>query len=419
MDSLAWFVVGGLLHRLQRLLLFPLQYQYNLDLIDYPGNSKLPACVLAYLSDLISGLQNAYTQLPTSIRDRIDSALQHTVFDFPEVLVTAVLASIVVIVSMGSWGRRIGGWGGRFSPFAGGSNGYPPQVTDDDFSYITHDDLAAHQRTFDPHTATRPSPRASLGPDIIILRHKKATYPLHFPAYSIDDGVLTVGALRAQAAKEAGADDVRRVKLVYKGRALKDDLRPCREEGLKVESEVFCVVSDPVVDAESSSESDNDELGMPLPEDGSAPSKRKRVRNKKKKSGKRSGGSSSTGTSTPNLAPPIDPFQASGTSRPTTPSVPPPQAPKTALEKLAEISSQFHTKFVPQCVQYASNPPSDPSKMDFEHKKLSEMILAQVLLKLDAVETEGDPDARQMRKDLVKETQAILSKLDAIRDGRA
>ncbi|KAI9750953.1 MAG: hypothetical protein M1835_001302 [Candelina submexicana] len=371
--------------------------------------ARVPQSAHSYLSKLTNG----YFPLPKLTREYIFDHTQ-TISNQPfEVLACYFLLLIVAAVSMSGWGRPFRGWGGRFSPFTGGSSQFPPHVTDNDFSYITNEDIDTHL-PYDPNPPpSRPvdSYDSRIGPDVILLKHRNNIYPLHFPTYSIDDKRLTVGELRDEAAKAAQISDPRRVKLLYKGRILKDDTNTCKAEDLKVNSEILCIISDPLANGEEESDSGEDELGMAQADDGT-PAKRKRIRHRKKKS-RKSGTTTPDSGSGPNLAPPTS--AAGATSRPTTPNLPPAQVvPKTPLEKLAEISSTFHTQFVPQCVQFTNNPPSDPAKRDYEHKKLGEMILAQVLLKLDAVETEGDADARQRRKDLVKETQAVLNSLDAV-----
>jgi len=79
-------------------------------------------------------------------------------------------------------------------------------------------------------------------PDVLILKHKGSTYIFKFPPSSIADGSLLVGDLRQQAAKEFGVEDASRVSLVYRGKSLKYDTRACREEGLRLRSELLCVI---------------------------------------------------------------------------------------------------------------------------------------------------------------------------------
>ena len=86
--------------------------------------------------------------------------------------------------------------------------------------------------------------------------------------------------------------------------------------------------------------------------------------------------------------------------------------PSTPLGQLSAVAHTFRADLLPQCLAFEAHPPTDTSKREFEHRRLTETVLAQVLLKLDAVETDGDAEARKMRKELVKECQGVLGRLD-------
>ncbi|KAL8709182.1 MAG: hypothetical protein Q9220_006062 [cf. Caloplaca sp. 1 TL-2023] len=354
---------------------------------------------------------------------------------------------------MSSWGRFFPS-GGRYSPFAATPSQAPPQVTEADYHYLGPDDIEIppqHSRNDSygfpsssassaPHRITRAD---SNTPDILVLKHRSTTYPLHFPAYAIADGDITVGEIRHLAAHETKTDDHHRIKLLYKGKILRDDARPCRDEGLKQNSEIMCVVSEAAAQLQqSSSSASEDEMiengiggggGPRIDVDGTIIDD-SRPRERSRRKGHRGGRTkkkpiptpkdSSTYLSPPNELPPTSTTGRTHSPAPTTnaraPSpAPPPQnlgklTPRATLEHLA---LRFHTEFVPACNNFTAYPPSDPKVRDFEYKKLSETILAQIILKLDAVETEGDEGLRAKRKELVRETQGVLGRLDLVGKG--
>lgn len=395
-----------------------------------PLYKSFPASLRSHLTSSATSLQ---ASLPHPILEQATSILANTT---PETLLAILLPVLIFFFTMSSWGTRF--WpSGRYSPF-GSAAGHPaPTVTEDDYQYLGPDDIVdpPRQSSYGFPSSGRNATRtdgAGLSPDILVLKHRGTTYPLHFPAYAIADGHLRVGELRRLAAKETKTDNPRRIKLLYKGKVLKDDSRSCKEEGLKQNSELMCVISEALPpglrDEDGSSESaDEDEMlqngiggGPRIDVDGSIRGE-SRTKRKGHRGGRRKKGGSGVSTPTERhsgfLAPegPSSNYSSGGsTTRSHSPNPPQPSKSQTPSEKLEGISRNFHTQFVPKCVQFMNNPPSDSKARDLEYKKLSETILAQIILKCDAVETDGDEGLRARRKELVRETQAMLNSLDAV-----
>ena len=99
--------------------------------------------------------------------------------------------------------------------------------------------LVSHERKFEMDSEDE---QGNLEPDIILVRHQGSIYGSKFPAFSIAEGSLLVGQVRQQVAKDFGIEDANRVVLIFKGRSLKIDSLTCYEEGLKMRSEVLCVI---------------------------------------------------------------------------------------------------------------------------------------------------------------------------------
>lgn len=324
-------------------------------------------------------------------------------------LLTAVLCVVLSIAIMSSWRNPLGNF------FKGSRT---PQVSERDFSYVNPDEVDDQQDS-------------DKQPDILLLKHRGVTHPLHFQAYAIDDGKLTVGKLRQHAAQATGSSDADRVKLLYKGKLLKDNSKPCKMEGLKQQSEVLCVVSE--VSAASSENSNSNDEAEDInttfirqnepnnPRDSETTlssnnsdnttsatatnSKSKRRRNNKKNKPKRPAEDQSTkpvnttgSTSTSALPPPA----------PNLNSIPSP------LDKVNALRAYFQTELFPLYQRFVSNPPADTKARDTEYRKVNVSIVDQVFLKADGIESEGNSDVRDARRALIKEAQACLTELDRI-----
>lgn len=101
-------------------------------------------------------------------------------------------------------------------------------------------------------------------------------------------------------------------------------------------------------------------------------------------------------------------------------SVPPPTNdlpradPSTPLGKMQALQSKFRTHWLPQCTKFIMSPPSDESVRQKEFLVLSESVMAQIVLKADDIDVEGNNDARNVRRNMVQEAQQVLKELDVV-----
>ncbi|KAL4919296.1 hypothetical protein BDW62DRAFT_42880 [Aspergillus aurantiobrunneus] len=292
-------------------------------------------------------------------------------------------------------------------------------TTERPYTYLTPDDIVdPPARAYDNNTYGRRDEDDS-EPDKLLLNHRKVAYELHFPPYSINDGTLSIGQLRQSAAEVTHTADPDRIKLLYKGKLLDDDSLPCRVEGLKQQSEILCVVSEVQPGARtptnvSEAERTSGEAPRPPPQNipEIAPNKSKRKKRGKGKKKKPAASADSDDEESASPAQPPRPTSSAGRS-----TLPPP-APNlktfsTPLEQVYGLTTYFHRELLPLCDQYIADPPKDEKARDFEHKKLGETVLAQVILKADGIEPTND-DIRNARRALIKEAQSALNRVDAV-----
>ena len=385
------------------------------DYLPRPLQSLLPQAATAHQAGSSSYLDKILPHYIIEYLDRLP-------FPPSAPIILALLAVITVVLSM-DWRSYVG----RYSPF---SNPTPREslVTSDSYSYMTPEHIDEEQYSHYNSTVPRrnlgPHPsNAGLdddGPDILLLKHLNSTHPIHLPPYAIAEGRINVGELRRLAAERTGTADPRRIRLIYKGKALKDDRLPCHNEGLKQRSEVMVVVSEVPINGDLTDSSDS--LDEKLDDRDRPQKKRKNHRGGKKTRRQESNAIREDQYLAPdnynNANGGVGISSRSNTSTPQPPSAAAmqnlPPAAKIAMDKLEAISNSFHTQYMHLCTQFLNDPPRDMKTRKAEYVKLSESILQHVLMKYDGVEPDGNQEVRNRRKALVKETQDVLTRLDTI-----
>ncbi|KAJ2904413.1 BAG family molecular chaperone regulator 1B [Zalerion maritima] len=386
-----------------------------------------------------AALANIYHLIPPTTRKYLDVAakyftttlesLEHQAADYGSdssaVYFTITFALwlpvfIVVarrIMSRYDWSRQE-----SFQPYPLGT---VPHVTEQDFSYITSEDIDSPQQHYVPTDPRYSSPTVNTAPEfeaddvLHIVLPRGREYQLQFPAYSIGDGRLRVRDIQDRIAFLMEIPDRRipYISLSYKGKRLKNPEELVRAYGCKNHSELYCSI--PAVFPDQI-ETERAEGGYYEPTNSSSDSEtvvvtdeQGRVLRKTSPRGRRQSStkhSSSPRTSGTSLNIPAQMGNSSSKRSSSHMRAGKPQSP--AMQKLGEIADYFETEIRPKCDDFVRNPPADRQQREKEHKILEETTMQHVLLKLDEVQTEGDEEVKTTRRQLVKHVQEILKMID-------
>jgi hypothetical protein len=319
-----------------------------------------------------------------------------------------------------------GSWaGGRGSPFHSSFADAGPRNLSQHFEYIGPDD--------DVYSNHRPSVvydnADAEEPDRVHVKYMDHTMAVDFPAYSINEAATFVGDLRKKVAAKLRADPSR-IRLVYKRRELKKNSHSLKHYGMKQNSEVSAIVTERAVDysRNGSPSSGSDSEGYAPPKQ-MRPRAHSSVRLRSEENiptaPRQSGTHLHPNGHVPSghrdsmrpadRVPPRErePSRTRGSSpAPPPASNQPPADPNSPLGKLQALASVFHTQWLPPSTKFVLNPPSDPEVCKKEHLKLTESIMQHIVDKADEINTEGDVNARNARKQLVNEAQAVMKKMD-------
>ena len=82
------------------------------------------------------------------------------------------------------------------------------------------------------------------------------------------------------------------------------------------------------------------------------------------------------------------------------------------MEKLENVAATYNSTFVPLCNKFLQTQYPNVATMQKDHTAITDGVLAQIILKLDDVDIQGDEVARIRRKGLIDDVQGTLAKLD-------
>lgn len=332
-------------------------------------------------------------------------------------------------------------YGGSRSPYTSARLSERDRTISDLYEYVDSKEIETHDVPFENDDA----------PDLVHVKYMGSSFPLDFPPYSISESGVTVQEVRRRVAEKL-KQDPRRIRLVYKEKELKIDPYAIKKYGCKQNSEIAVVVTEHLndysggLDAHHSSEDDSGsavslkpqtELRRPRgnssvrhrsddykvgPDTGSFLHPNGYSQRDTGREGRdpRRRSTSPARARSKSPAPPSPrtsfvPPSPRPTPSPAPPKRPPPADPKTPLGKVQALQNQFYDKWMPDCRNFVASPPSDPATRDKEYRRVSESVMRNVIEAADAIDLEGDTVARAERRELLREAQELLKRVDAVK----